>query len=100
MEVEPEFFPETFDTNLKQYQVCETGFCINKKEIWSVCYTKKPGENVLKWLAYWHARSTWQNREFKWFTASFNSIFFNTMETQIASLGNRVKELMKKSNCV
>lgn len=48
MEVEPEFFPETFDTNLKQYQVCETGFCINKKEIWSVCYTKKPGENVLK----------------------------------------------------
>lgn len=42
MEVESEFFSETFNTNLKEYQVCETGFCINKKEIWGVCYTKKP----------------------------------------------------------
>lgn len=46
MEVEP-------DTNLKQYQVCESGFCMNKKKIWSVCHKKKtqgnvPGENVPK----------------------------------------------------
>lgn len=42
MEVEPEFFSGTFDTNLKQYQVCESGFCMNKREIWSVCHTEKP----------------------------------------------------------
>lgn len=44
MAVEPEFFSGTFDTNLKQRQVCESGFCMNKEEIWSVCHTKKtPG---------------------------------------------------------
>lgn len=26
--------------------------------------------------------------------------FFNTVETPISSLGNTIKELMKKSNCV
>lgn len=52
MAVEPEFFSGTFDTNLKQRQVCESGFCMNKEEIWSVIRKKPqghvPSENVPK----------------------------------------------------
>lgn len=43
MEVEPGVFSRTLGTNLKQYQVRESRFSVNKREDWTVCHTRNPG---------------------------------------------------------